>query len=93
MTLQTFRLQYPEFSPATDSVVQAKLDDAATVVSAAAYGASYDLAHGLYAAHLLWTSEHGTSLRAEGGDKKPKSRYLESFRSVSKRKVPRVIVT
>jgi len=93
MTLEAFLVEYPEFEGVSYDLVQAKLNASARTVSATAFGDAYDDAHGLWAAHLLWTSEHGSTMRQEGGDQNPTSRYLDAFRALERKKASRWVVT
>lgn len=68
MDLASFRTRYPEFASAEDAQVQASLDDAATVLpvsGAQPWGAYYDQAHGLLAAHRLSISPWGMQARLD----------------------------
>lgn len=58
MTLAAFRIRYPEFSSASDALVQACLDEA----EERSLGGQ-TTAHGLLAAHLLAVSPVGRSIR------------------------------
>jgi hypothetical protein len=76
MDLATFRASYKEFDGESDVYVQAKLDLAETRTSVTAWGDHFDDAHGLEAAHLLWESPFGATMRQDGDDKdERKSRY------------------
>jgi len=63
VTLGGFREGFPEFANIPDELVQAKLNQAATSVSATIWGSSYDAGHGYLAAHLLATSPLGQDAR------------------------------
>lgn len=65
MTLSTFRLEFPEFQNATDSMVTALLARAALEVDAPTYGDRYDHAHGLLTAHYISCSPGGEVSRLE----------------------------
>lgn len=70
MTLANFRIRYPEFRTASDTFVQAYLDDAAaTLVGASGQlGNAYDVAHGLATAHLIAVSPAGKNARMVNDD-------------------------
>jgi len=90
--LADFRTNYPEFNSASDSLVTAKLADAALRVNSDAFGTSYDMAHGLMTAHLLWSSPFGASMRRDGGNDDEDSRYRLEFGRLRLEVVPRVVV-
>lgn len=78
MTLAQFRVRYPEFGTADDSLVQAMLDDAAIRLNADAFGAKADIAHGLMAAHILLNKPYGRSQRLESGSTED-DRYMQEL--------------
>lgn len=90
MDLSAFRTRYPEFSSASDGLVTATLADAALRVDDDAFGTSYDMAHGLMAAHLLWASPFGSGMRLDGDTEADSSRYLVEFRRLTREKVQTV---
>lgn len=65
MNLATFRIEFPEYESASDTLVEALLARAEKQVDATTYGDSYDAAHGLLAAHYLALSPSGTFARLE----------------------------
>lgn len=67
MDITAFRAAYPEFDEAGDTLVTAKLTDAAGRLSTDAWGDRYDEAHGLMTAHKLVMSPFGRDLRSENG--------------------------
>lgn len=75
MLLATFRTSYPEFAQEPDSYVQAKLDEALRNTAVTAFGTFADDAQGLKAAHLLWSSPFGATMRQDSGTELTKSRY------------------
>lgn len=77
MTLIVFRATYPEFKQTGDADVQIKLAEAARRISSDAFGDRYDDAHGLMAAHLLWISPFGATMRLDGDA--GGSRYAAEF--------------
>lgn len=93
MTRAEFVARYPEFSERSDEILDGALADAAAALSSETFGSSYDRAQGLRAAHLLWTSQFGTTTRLDG-DKDPetKSRYWQEYKRLEREVVPRAIV-
>lgn len=69
MTLANFRIRFPEFTTAGDTLVQACLDASALETSSESLGLSYDEAHGLLAAHKLACSPFGGMARLEKSNK------------------------
>jgi hypothetical protein len=68
MTLAEFRVRFPEFSKASDALVNAVLAEAALQVDDEIFNDQYDAAHGHLAAHLLCLSPYGQAARlAEPG--------------------------
>lgn len=66
MTREQFLIRHPEFDGQADySKVDAALADAALQISAAVFGAQYDVAHGHLAAHILTSSPTGESARLQ----------------------------
>lgn len=63
MTLEQFRVRFPEFAKHPDPYVQAFLDDAEAELDATVWGDLYDRAHGLTAAHNLTLSPGGQMAR------------------------------
>lgn len=68
-TATTFKARWAEFAPQSDTLVDAVLAEAAAEVDERVYGASYDHAVGLLAAHKLAVSPFGQTARQEGADK------------------------
>jgi hypothetical protein len=85
VTRDQFLTRYPEFdNPDGDELAQACLAEAAAEIDAVVYGSRFDEAHGSLAAHKLWTSAFGVSLRQEGSGDEGSSKYLEAFKHVQK---------
>ena len=63
MNIAAFRIRFPEFETAPDSLVQMCLDVAAGETDAAAFSTAYDEAHGLLACHKLAISPYGQNAR------------------------------
>lgn len=89
MNLASFRIRYPEFARADDTLVQAHLDEAEGGLDPAVYGTRFDEAHGLLTAHTLSISPFGRALRQEGDEE---SLYLNRYMAVRRAMVPRMIV-
>jgi hypothetical protein len=70
-TPDAFRARWPEFSQASDAEVNAVLTAAALRNDARIFGASYDEAVGLYAAHLLSLARYGQYGQRGSIDQKP----------------------
>lgn len=75
MSLATFRTTYREFNEQPDPYVQAKLDEALRNTAVTAWGTFADDAQGLKAAHLLWSSPFGSTMRDDEGHELTDSRY------------------
>jgi hypothetical protein len=83
--IATFKIRYPEFKSASDDLIEACLEDAALSVDATVYGAKYDLAHGLLAAHYLAMNPNGLQLRMQteqGSVPLVASHYGREFRRI-----------
>lgn len=65
MDLASFRIAYPELVTADDSLVTAKLADAARNVDATMFGDRFDQAQGLLAAHYVCLSPGGVVARLD----------------------------
>jgi len=83
VTLDQFRVKYPEFRTASSEFVQAYLDAAAEFVSADVLGTAYDQAHGLKAAHMMAKSPGGVMARlvAKDGSTTYDTQFRELLRS------------
>ena len=68
-TASTFKVRFAAFAPKSDALVEAVLAEAAAEVDERVYGASYDHAVGLLAAHKLAVDPYGQTARQEGADK------------------------
>ncbi len=84
MDLATFRLEFTEFKTIPDGQIQAALDRAEEAVDPVTFGASYDLAHGLRAAHLLAVAPMGQNARLQSD--KADTTYNRTFREIQIRK-------
>lgn len=62
-TASTFKARYQEFAPTSDSLVNAVLAEASAELDARVFGATYDTAVGLLAAHKLTTGPTGQTSR------------------------------
>jgi len=77
-TATTFKARYTEFDGTADSVVTAALAEA-TRRTAAGFGARFDDAVALLAAHLLSVSPGGRQARRES-DKGPSTTYMTELK-------------
>jgi hypothetical protein len=68
VTLSSFRVAFPEFEGASDSLVQAKLDEAVLALDARVFGARFDEAVRYRAAHTLALSPFGQNARLVAKD-------------------------
>lgn len=68
VTLASFRVHFPEFDGASDSLVQAKLDEAALALDERVFGARFDEAVRYSAAHRLALSPFGQNARMVAKD-------------------------
>ena len=62
-TATTFKAQWPEFKPTLDSLVDAVLAESVTELDARVFGATFDTAVGLLAAHKLTSGPSGQTSR------------------------------
>lgn len=77
-TASTFKARWAEFAPQSDDLVDAVLAEAAAECDERVFGASYDHAVGLLAAHKMAVSPFGQTARQEGGDKSSTT-YLDEW--------------
>lgn len=68
VTLASFRVAFPEFEGADDSLVQAKLDEAVLALDERVFGARFDEAVRYRAAHTLAISPFGQNARLVAKD-------------------------
>lgn len=93
MTSAEFLRRFPEFQSAGVQLVVEKLTEAAARLSAEAFTApSLDVAQGYLAAHLLWSSPFGASMRLDGAGEELTSPYWAEFERLRMERVPRVMV-
>jgi hypothetical protein len=93
VTSAEFLRRFPEFDSAGPSLVVAKLTEASARLSGDAFVTpSLDLAQGYLAAHLLWSSPFGASMRLDGAGEELASPYWGEFERLRLERVPRVIV-
>lgn len=78
MNLASFRVAFPTFVNVGDPRVTQALADAATRCNAEVFGARYDQAQGLLAAHLIQCDPGGQSSRLESDNLE--STYGKEFR-------------
>lgn len=67
-TLAEFRAAFPEFSRASDALVNAKLTDASGTMDVTVWGDRYDQGQLYLAAHLLALAPGGQSMRLKTGE-------------------------
>lgn len=81
MTSDQFSVRYPEFDTIDPDFVGAVLAEVGFQLDAALYGNRFDSAHGALAAHRIYISPYGSSLR---GDSKQSdtSDYLKLFNQI-----------
>lgn len=68
VTLASFRVHFPELNAASDTLVQAKLDEAALALDERVFGARFDEAVRYSAAHRLALSPFGQNARMVAKD-------------------------
>lgn len=81
MTSGQFITRYPEFESTDPDLVSAVLAEVGFGLDAAVYGNRFDAAHGALAAHKLWLSPAGVSLRGDS-TQTDTSDYLKAFQQV-----------
>lgn len=82
LTRSEFRTLYPEFSKATDAVVDAKLAEAEGRLSTSFWSDLFDHAHGLLTAHLITVSPSGRHARLDPKKSGFLSTYEREFKSL-----------
>lgn len=82
VTLASFRVHFPEFDGADDSLVQAKLDEAALALDERVFGVRFDEAVRYRAAHTLAISPFGQTARLVAKD--GSTTYGSQFEQVSR---------
>jgi hypothetical protein len=82
VTLASFRVHFPEFEGASDSLVQAKLDEAALALDERVFGARFDEAVRYLAAHRLALSPFGQTARMVAKD--GSTTYGETYAGVQR---------
>jgi hypothetical protein len=92
ITVAQFVSSRPEFSSAGAQLVAEALTEARSKLDAGTWGNQYDNAVSALAAHLLWTSPFGVSMRLDGGSEESESRYLKELGRLQLARVPRIIV-
>lgn len=82
----------PEFASAGVQLVAAMIAEATLELDSGTWGRNYDTAVSLLAAHKLWASPFGSSLRLDGGGDLKSSRYTEQLEALRVARVPRMTV-
>lgn len=90
MTLDQFRVQYPEFRACSSGFIQAFLDAGSLHVSRCVLGEIYDQAHGLKTADLIARSPSGIAARMVAKD--DTTTYGKAFSSLIRTRIPGVSV-
>lgn len=90
-TALAFATRYPEFSTVDPDVIDAVLAEAARAVDTDIYGARVSDAVAALAAHKLWLSPAGSSLRGES-DQADMSDYLKVYQAIRREMAPKFMV-
>ena len=80
LSLSAFRTRFPEFNPASDAMVSAKLAEAEDDLDTTVWGDQFDKGHGWLTAHLLAESGHGQGVNKDGT-----TNYGRRFGTLAKR--------
>ncbi len=91
MTLAQFKVRFPEFRTADDSLVSAVLAESGNELNSEELGDAYNAAHGLLAAHKLAISPFGQSARMVNDE--GETTYNREFIAVVGRAVAPLAVT
>lgn len=81
MTYSQFIVRYPEFETTDPDFVAAVLAEAGFGIDVGVYGLRYDAAQGSLAAHKIYVSPYGVSLRGDSTSTET-SEYLKSFQQI-----------
>ena len=92
ITAAEFMLSRPEFASAGTQLVAEALADAVSKVDPTTWGNQTDKAVSLLAAHSLWSSPFGASMRLDGDSEETESRYLAEYARLRLARVPRILV-
>ncbi len=93
MKTAEFLRRFPEFESAGEQLVTSNLAEAAARISGGEFpGTTSDVALGYLAAHLLWSSPFGASMRLDSAGEELTSRYWAEFERLRLERVPRIIV-
>lgn len=91
MTVDDFTARYPEFTTCEPDVMTAMLGEAARAVSVDVYGNRTDDAVAALAAHKIFVSPAGLSLRTES-DQTDTSDYLKAYQQMRREMTPGFLV-
>ncbi len=82
VSVESFLVSHPEFTPAGAELIQAKLDEAALEVDVALWGVRADTGIKLTAAHLLAVSPFGQQARlvAKNGSTTYSTRLIDLYK-------------
>jgi len=86
-----FLARYPEFATTDPDVIGAVMGEATRAVSAEIYGDRAGDAAAALAAHKLWVSPAGSSLRGES-DELDMSDYLKAYQQIRRECSPKFMV-
>lgn len=86
-----FLTRYPEFDTIDPDVIGAVLGEAARAVATDIYATRVDDAAMALAAHKLWVSPAGSSLRTES-DQADMSDYLKAYQQIRRECAPKFLV-
>jgi len=91
LSFSTFRDRFDEFSQITDATIEAAIAEAELEVAGTEdWGDRRDAAIGLQAAHKLWSSPHGATMRLESPEEA--SPYLDDYNKLVRKTFPAILV-
>ncbi len=92
VTAAQFMRSRPEFESAGPQLVTAALQFAAGALDPGSWGTSHDQAVSAKAAHWLWSSPFGVSMRLDGSGKEVSSPYEFELETIHLSRIPRIMV-
>jgi hypothetical protein len=92
VTSEQFLARFPEFRSATPTLLDSVLDEASRRLNSDVWGERLEVAQGLLAAHLLWSSPFGASMRLDGAGNEMTSRYMSEFARLRGEVIPSMVV-
>jgi hypothetical protein len=88
-----FLRRYPEFAAAGAALIVAAIAEASGRIAGESFpSTTKSAAVGYYAAHLLWSSPFGVTMRLDGAGEELTSPYLGEFERLRLERVPRIVV-